>query len=325
MNSNNAGRRFDKALWRPVKNINEVGNDYNTVINCFKEALQGHEIEPPLNVIADGKIHRCNAGGKNGRGDASYKLHLDGLPAGGFENHRDGQGWKNWHYRGQLSINTNEVYARRQAFEAAKVRREAEQERQYSEAAIRAQRLYDATEPVSDSHPYLVRKGVQSCPDLRQWRGRLVVPVFDSKGKIQSLQFINDDGAKKFLSAGRLQSGRFIIGDINPTGTVLVCEGLATGLTLHAETGYPVIVAFTCGNLEAVAVPTKAKYPRARLVICADDDHETAVKTGRNPGVEAANRAASACGGYIVIPPSLPGCSDWNDVVPAEKGYENER
>ena len=125
--------------------------NYNTVISCFKEALQSREIIPPLNVIADGRIHRCNAVGKNGRGDASYKLHLDGVPAGGFENHRDGLGWENWRYSGSGTPCPNEAYHRQ--IEAERTRREAEQQRQYKQTANRAQRIYSASEPATDAHP----------------------------------------------------------------------------------------------------------------------------------------------------------------------------
>lgn len=62
----------------------------------FRAAMAQRQIVPPQEIIADGKIHRCHAEGKGGRGDAAYLLHEDGIAAGGFENHRDGQGWQNW-------------------------------------------------------------------------------------------------------------------------------------------------------------------------------------------------------------------------------------
>jgi len=63
----------------------------------FRVALTARGIVPPVELLADGKLHRCDAEGKPGKKDAAYILHLDGLPAGGFENHRDGLGWENWH------------------------------------------------------------------------------------------------------------------------------------------------------------------------------------------------------------------------------------
>lgn len=65
-------------------------------IQQFRSALAGRNIIPPDDLIADGRIHRCDVEGKGGKGDAAYLLHLDSVPAGGFENHRDGLGWENW-------------------------------------------------------------------------------------------------------------------------------------------------------------------------------------------------------------------------------------
>ena len=60
------------------------------VIDRFRAALAARDIVPPESIIADGSIHRCDAVGKNGKGDAAYLLHLDGIPAGVFSNSLDG-------------------------------------------------------------------------------------------------------------------------------------------------------------------------------------------------------------------------------------------
>jgi hypothetical protein len=55
-------------------------------VEQFRAALAGRGILPKDGeVIADGRIHRCDAEGRGGKGDAAYLLHLDGIPAGGFE------------------------------------------------------------------------------------------------------------------------------------------------------------------------------------------------------------------------------------------------
>lgn len=65
-------------------------------IDQFRAAMRERQIIAPTEIIADGKIHRADCEGKGGRGDAAYLLHLDRVPAGGFENHRDAMGWENW-------------------------------------------------------------------------------------------------------------------------------------------------------------------------------------------------------------------------------------
>ncbi len=66
------------------------------VFDQFRAALIAREIVPPERIIADGRLHRCHAADARGRGDAAYRLHLDGVPAGGMENWRDGRGWRTW-------------------------------------------------------------------------------------------------------------------------------------------------------------------------------------------------------------------------------------
>ena len=64
------------------------------VIDRFRATLAARDIVPPKSIIADGSIHRCDAAGRNGKGDAAYLFHLDVVPAGGLENWRDGKGWE---------------------------------------------------------------------------------------------------------------------------------------------------------------------------------------------------------------------------------------
>jgi hypothetical protein len=53
------------------------------VIDRFRVALAARDIVAPESIIAGGSIHRCDVAGKNGKGDAAYLLHLEGIPAGG--------------------------------------------------------------------------------------------------------------------------------------------------------------------------------------------------------------------------------------------------
>ncbi len=83
------------------------------------------DIVPPAQIIVDGCIHRCDAVGKNGRGDAAYPPHLDGIPAGGLENLRDGKGWESWRFDLGRALTPPELDALRKRAEIAGSRREA--------------------------------------------------------------------------------------------------------------------------------------------------------------------------------------------------------
>jgi putative DNA primase/helicase len=131
---------------------------------------------------------------------------------------------------------------------------------------------------------------------VRQLRDMLVVPARAADGTLQSLQFIGTDGAKRFLTGGRVAGCYHGIG--KPAGQLLLGEGLATCCTLFEATGQAVAVCFHAGNLEPVARALRGKFPRLRLVICADNDRSTP----GNPGVTKALAAARAVGGYVAIP-----------------------
>ncbi|MCZ7655394.1 MAG: toprim domain-containing protein [Rhodocyclaceae bacterium] len=98
-----------------------------------------------------------------------------------------------------------------------------------------------------------------------------------------------------------------------------MAEGYATGASLHEATGHAVAVAFDCGNLKPVAEALRAKYPEARLIVCADNDQFTE----GNPGVTKGREAVEAAGAGLAVPEfaDLAGePTDFNDLAQREGG-----
>ena len=154
-------------------------------------------------VLSDGSIHRCRVdGGKSGRKDGSYLLHLDGLVAGGFQNFRDGLGWQDWSAEPARELNAAERAELRRWSESRQQARAAEQQTRQDEAARRAARLWKSAKPATNTHPYLERKGVHAY-GIRALRDQLMIPARDADGTLWSLQFIGPDGSKRFLTGGR--------------------------------------------------------------------------------------------------------------------------
>jgi len=288
--------------------------DPGDAVAAFRIALVARDILPPPNLVADGKLHRCDAVGKNGRGDAAYLLHLDGIPAGGFENWRDGRGWQNWRFDPGRPLGPPEQDALRIRAVAARQCRDAATARRHADAAARALRIWNGARAAPDAHPYLVRKAV-GVHGVRVYKGALIVPVCDHDGVIGSLQFISPSGAKRFLKGGRVAGGHFVIGAITPT--ICVAEGYATAASIHAATGHATVVAFSAGNLVAVARKFRRAHPDARLIVCADDDGATE----GNPGLTHAMAAARAVDGWLAVPTTggdtSAGKLDFNDVYRA--------
>ena len=186
------------------------------------------------------------------------------------------------------------------------------------DAAARATRIWAASRPAPEDHPYLVDKRAKPLALRMDASRRLVVPLQDIDGRIHSLETIAPDGAKRFLAGGAKKEHFAVVGAEPrplgvPSGPVLICEGWATGASLHIATGHTVIAAMDAGNLKPVAEALRARFPAADLVLVADND----VKPDRdgNPGVEAARKVALAVDGRLAVPES-PG--DANDLFCAE-------
>ena len=186
------------------------------------------------------------------------------------------------------------------------------------DAAALAARIWDRARPAPEDHPYLVAKQAAPLALRMDANGRLVVPLQDIDGGIRSEEFIAPDGAKRFL-AGGAKKGHFAVmgaepGPIaEPEGPVLICEGWATGASLHIATGHTVIAAMDAGNLMPVAKALRARFPEVDLVLVADNDAKP--DRDSNPGFEAARKVALAVDGRLAVPDS-PG--DANDLFCAE-------
>ncbi len=186
------------------------------------------------------------------------------------------------------------------------------------EAAERAARIWTSARPAPEDHPYLVAKRAAPLA-LRMDAGRrLVVPLQDVEGRIHSLETIAPDGAKRFLASGAKKGHFALVGFdpaplAEPAGPVLICEGWATGASLHIATGHTVIAAMDAGNLMPVAEALRARFPEADLVLVADNDEKP--NRDGNPGLDTARKVALAVDGRLAVPDS-PG--DANDLFCAE-------
>jgi phage/plasmid primase-like uncharacterized protein len=239
-----------------------------------------------------------------------------------FQDHTRGSELEKWQFdtRGiekatlrqwKASANSSEVRSKREADER-KNRERSQRAREW------AKRRYESASSAQPDHPYLVRKKAGVYGDLRQIGGSLIVPLRDIEtGEFVTYQKIQASGYKNFVSPFCDRQAAFVIaGDIKE-GPVILCEGLATGLTLYELVSCTTVCAMSSGNLAGIAGTLRKKYPDRKIFIATDDDTATAEKTGRNPGLEAAKKAMSAGLDGILRPPFLPedrnDATDWND------------
>jgi len=287
-----------------------MSTDY---IDAFRTVIEEAGLRTGT-IIADGKLHRCGTVGKEHGSDGSYRLYPDPPISGCYWNFRTGE-TASWSAGETETLSTE---GRARIREVQEVRRQFEN----AHAAVaRAQvfRIMETSQPAPTDHPYLLRKGVKPHGVIRILRdGRLALPIHNALGSLQSVQFLSDKGEKRFLTGGKVRGGFFpISGD---DGSIYIVEGYATGATIHEATGGMVLVAFTCSNLSTVAAIARAASSDGRIVICADNDHETAAKHGENPGIRHATAAAIATQSLLAIPQfkDPAGKTDFNDLAMAE-------
>jgi putative DNA primase/helicase len=251
----------------------------------FCAALKAYDVIPPKRLRTDGRLHRCDADGGSGKGDAAYLLWIGNKSAvGGYCNWRTGVDWIRWTPKSQPALTPAErAYFRTQCEEARRKAAEDKVQRQAAAKLEAAKLLDDATE-VSADHSYLVKKGIGT-HGLLAFNDHILVPMRDISGTVHNLQKIGPEGDKRFLFGGRVQGCFYLLGEFGPV--ICLVEGFATGATVREATGLAVAIAFNAGNLQAVALALARKG--YRLIVCADDDRKTThpiVNPGRTKALE---------------------------------------
>lgn len=128
------------------------------------------------------------------------------------------------------------------------------------------------------NHPYIKRKNINIKNfGIKQLGENLVIPIHAQTGEIISTQSISPKGDKKFKYNHPLCTGHhFSIGkDIKK---VFVCEGFATGVSIHSLTGMKVYCAFSRNNLKAVTEHCLTNFPHSKIILCLDNDKENTIK-----------------------------------------------
>ena len=180
------------------------------VLDSLTAAMEGHGLAPG-EIILDGQIHRCGTADKPHSLNAWYVAHGDEPVSAAYGDWRTGESWA-FCAKGDRELTPEERDRLKARKEADKKRRQEEEAKRHAEARAEAKRILTATMPAPADHAYLVRKRVSPVGDLRiAGDGRLVLPVLDAKGAVQSLQFIAQDGNKLFLLGGKLKGGYYLI------------------------------------------------------------------------------------------------------------------
>lgn len=274
--------------------------DLRDCLEQFRRAIEQSGMGSPA-IEPDGMLHRFDlpSDRKNDK-TGWYVFHADGVPSGSWGSWREGEALK-WSARHQFELTAEEQAEIQARMEAAKAAREEARRLEADEAALTSQAIWAESSEADPGHAYLQKKGVGAF-GIRQSGDLLLIPMVDAQGRHRGLQRIGSDGVKRYVS-GVAKQGLFhwIEGD---RSSVYICEGYATGASIHMATGCAVVVAFDAGNLKPVAMAVKEHVAGGRIVLAADNDQFTRRQDGRpwNTGLDHAQRAAEQIGAVVVFP-----------------------
>lgn len=306
------------ARWQPA-NVSREQGPAMTPEEEFAEALRflGCKVSGKHPVM-DGKGHRITIEGEKfseKAGSGFYVGHLDGHPAGYIKNNRTGveMKWKSKGYTFDPELKSRlvaEAVASQQA-------RMADQAKLHEQTAQRVSRQMAELKPIEQPTPYMRAKGIEP------WAGvftdgkgqKTYIPATDVNGKIWTVQYIREDGSKRFAKDSRKDGCFHAVGGLAALAqapALVISEGYATASSLAQCLGFATVAAFDSGNLPHVAKALHDKFPGKPVIVAGDDDRHLEGSLGVNPGRSKAREAAKATGGWVLLPIFAPGEQDGN-------------
>ncbi|WP_318445728.1 DUF5906 domain-containing protein [Photobacterium leiognathi] len=271
----------------------------------FRSEIIETGLLPPDDIISDGQIHRFKTDRKNSDKPGFYALFSspNGFNAGFFGCWRTGI-YQTWQSRPQSSLSDDDIQFMAQIKSCLNEQREKEHEQRGNYASS----VWAEAMEASAHHPYLKRKMLTKlgnikyanaipCRDFFANKDKqtsltnvILIPVLNAEGQIQSLQAINGRGDKFFMKGGKTKHGRFTLHGENDT--IYVCEGYATGATVHQLTNATTVITFNASNLAVVAPEILANNPNSNVIVAADNDHIKELEGKGNKGLEIAKQLA---------------------------------
>tara|TARA_R100000388_G_scaffold34479_1_gene26715 strand:+ start:12211 stop:14034 length:1824 start_codon:yes stop_codon:yes gene_type:complete len=229
-----------------------------------------------------------------------------------FGNWRTGQEQK-WSSTKNSNLTQREREDLTKKIQEAQKKAEIEQKKRQNEVAVDCESRFSSYAKVED-HRYLTIKNIQNY-GLKSKSESLVVPIFNILGEIRSLQYINQKGDKRFVSAGEVKGNMFLIGtdfdSLPKLENLIVVEGYATGSTVYEATNTPVACVFSA-NFGYEAVKNLRTKTDCKITLAFDND-----KTGL--GQKKAQEISSSFYNCSVRIPSISG--DFNDLA-RDQGLE---
>ena len=184
----------------------------------------------------DGKRHRL-ATEKDKRGEAAifYRAYLDGVPNGYAENNRTKE-VRRWKARDQGLSEEQKSELLAKAEKKRYERRRQERER-FEATADRLNGELRSLPSGVEKTAYHEAKGIEPLPGVPMRNGDLLVAGYDVEGKLWTIQYIKEDGTKRFAKDSRKYGCFHVVGAANAAEglpklgnslVIAIAEGYAT-------------------------------------------------------------------------------------------------
>ena len=274
--------------------------------------------------IMNGEAQRIPAvNDKRGELTIFYVAHEDGVPNGYAENNRTKQVIR-WKATGQHLSPEAKAALAAQADQNRYARKQTERKLYEATAQRLSEELRINNSGVKPTE-YHKAKQIEATPGAPSRNGDVLVPGYDVDGKLWTVQYIKEDGTKRFAKDSRKHGCFHLVGAPNGatalqqvamSPVVVIAEGYATAATIAKHGKVPTLAAYDSGNLLSVATSIRERWPDKAIIIAGDDDHGLE----NNPGREKALAAAEAAAGIAIFPnfsaeQRANGLTDFNDLA----------
>ena len=269
----------------------------------FRQAIEKAGLKPPDEVLLDGEVHRFNSDDKGGK-TGWYIGFGDDIPGGAFGCWRKDIR-EDWRASIGRELTSEELKRSKAAIEKAKAKRRQQLEQQRESTRIEVARIWEQGQAASDGHAYLKRKRVKAHGARIADDGRLMIPLYNAKHQLCSLQYIDGNGGKLYHPGGKVGGAYLALG--MPSDTIYVAEGFATGATIREVTDQMTYVAFSASNLPAVTGIIREAFGKSQRIVIVADNDEGGI------GYAKAHEAAAKYAAHVVMPPELGDANDFHN------------
>lgn len=274
----------------------------------LRDSMIAHGITPPSIIHLDGKLRRFASGtkGEPGHGDKSawYVAFNSDMPAGKFGDWRSGI---EVNFRADIGrkFSPEEDATHFRRISEAQAIRDEELEKSRALAINTVALIWEKSTHASIDHGYLVRKGIYPNGARVTGDGRLMVPLYDTKGQLSSIQYISSDGEKRYHTGGPTVKCFHTLGTEDKKEVIYVAEGFATSATIYEQTGQLVFIAYSASNLPNVVEHIRNTFGPSQDVCVVADNDESGV------GLKYADQASAKYNCRVVMPPNKGDANDY--------------